>query len=204
MKKYCIKNPNFLNVIDESVENGLSYGLTQEWYKDDYQVLAGCGATVASSILIYYEQQQSFKHLKIEDVLPKMEELWQYLPPIKGKGLNSTKLFYSGIEKYSKDKNLNISYNFVDVNIKNKISLKEIVNFLIEELENDRPVAFLNLCNGEEKNLDKWHWVIIYELLEDNNEYFVNIFDDRESKKINLSLWYNTISDDGGFVSFHF
>ncbi len=64
MERYCIKNPNFLNVIDEKAKNGVSYGLTQEWYRDDYQVLAGCGATVATSILVYYEQQKKFNILK--------------------------------------------------------------------------------------------------------------------------------------------
>lgn len=204
MEKYCIKNPTFLNIIDKNTKNGISYGLTQEWYSDDYQVLAGCGATVATSILIYYEQQENFKFLKVEDVLPKMEEFWKFLPPIKGKGVNSTELFYNGVLKYFKDKGIEIKYSFIDVNINNKVSLEKIIEYLKKEIRNDRPLAFLNLCNGEEQNLDKWHWVTAYEILEEEGAYFLNIFDDREIKKINLSLWYNTITNNGGFVTFYF
>ena len=29
------------------------YGFSQEWYKDEWQRRAGCGATVASSIINY-------------------------------------------------------------------------------------------------------------------------------------------------------
>ena len=58
----------------------------------------------------------------------------------------------------------------------------------------DRPIAFLNLCNGEENNLDKWHWVVVVEIFEENGEYFLNIIDDKEILKINLSLWYRTIT----------
>lgn len=208
MERYCIKNRSFLDINDIESENGKSYGLTQEWYKDDYQVLAGCGATVAATILTYYEQCKSFKNLEIKDVLFKMEELWSYLLPIKGKGLNSTKLFYNGIVNYFKDRDIKIKYSYIDIDIKNKISLEEIVNYLKIEILKDRPVAFLNLCNGEENALDKWHWVTVYEIFKENlngkEEYFLNILDDREIKKINLSLWYNTIKNDGGFVSFYF
>ncbi|MDO4689875.1 MAG: hypothetical protein Q4A58_01080 [Fusobacterium sp.] len=208
MERYSIKNREFLDVNDVETEKGKSYGFTQEWFKDDYQVLAGCGATVASTILTYYEQCKNFKKLEIVDVLPKMEELWKYLPPIKGKGLNSTKLFYDGILKYFKDRNIDIKYSYIDIDIKNKISLEEIISYLKNEISNNRPVAFLNLCNGEENILDKWHWVTVYELFKDNfegkEEYFLKILDDREIKKINLSLWYRTIKNDGGFVSFYF
>ncbi|WP_022819847.1 hypothetical protein [Fusobacterium russii] len=208
MERYCIRNREFLDVNDKKSQNGKSHGLTQEWYKDSYQILAGCGATVAATILIYYEQCKSFKNLEISDVLYKMEELWAYLLPIKGMGLNSTQLFYNGIVKYFKDKNIEIKYSHIDINVKNKISLEQIVNYLKNEILNDRPVAFLNLCNGEENSLDRWHWVTVYEIFKEKlngkEEYFLNILDDREIKKINLSLWYSTIKNDGGFVSFYF
>lgn len=209
MANCIIKNREFLDVNDSKTKGGISYGFSQEWYKDAYQVLAGCGATVATTILIYYEQCKKFKKLEIEDVLPKMEELWNYLLPIKGKGLNSTKLFYDGIEKYFKDKNIDVKYNYINIDIKNKILLDKVVAYLENEILNNRPVAFLNLCNGQESTLDKWHWVTVYEIFKEKNlegkeEYFLNILDDKEIKKINLTLWYDTITDNGGFVTFYF
>ena len=150
-----------------------SYGFSQEWYKDEWQRRAGCGATVASSIINYYNQRDNFKEVGISDALKIMEELWNYLLPTE-QGLNSIKLFYDGIKSYYDDK----------------------------ELTEDRPLAFLNLCNGEENNLDKWHWVVVVEMFEENGEHFLNIIDDKEIIKINLSLWYRTIKNDGGFITF--
>ena len=128
-----------------------------------------------------------------------MEELWNYLLPTE-QGLNSIKLFYDGIKSYYETKEVTIDY--INVDIKNKVSLEEIIKFICKELTEDRPLAFLNLCNGEENNLDKWHWVVVVEMFEENGEHFLNIIDDKEIIKINLSLWYRTIKNDGGFITF--
>ena len=128
-----------------------------------------------------------------------MEELWNHLLPTE-QGLNSIKLFYDGIKSYYDDKEVTIDY--INVDIKNKVSLEEIIKFICKELNEDRPLAFLNLCNGEENNLDKWHWVVVVEMFEENGEHFLNIIDDKEIIKINLSLWYRTIKNDGGFITF--
>ena len=65
-------------------------------------------------------------------------------------------------------------------------------------------MAFLNLCNGEEKNLDRWHWVTIISLeyAKDKNQVLANILDEGVIKKISLSLWYHTTTLGGGFVYF--
>ena len=194
--KAKIKNMDLMKVKDN--EN-IYYGFSQKWYKDSWQKEAGCGPTVASSIINYYNQIDNFKEVEIGDALEIMEELWFYLLPTEY-GLNSVKLFYDGIKNYYNNKEVTIDY--INVNIKDKPSLDEIINFISKELSEDRPIAFLNLCNGEENNLDKWHWVVVVEIFEENGEYFLNIIDDKEILKINLSLWYRTITNDGGFITF--
>ena len=194
--KAKIKNMDLMKVKDN--EN-IYYGFSQEWYKDVWQQKAGCGATVASSIINYYNQIDNFKEVEIADAVKIMEELWYYLLPTYY-GLNSVKLFYDGIKNYYNNKEVIIDY--INVDIKNKPSLDEIINFIGKELSEDRPIAFLNLCNGEEKNLDKWHWVVVVEIFKENGEYFLNIIDDKKIKKINLSLWYGTMTNDGGFITF--
>ena len=194
--KAKIKNMDLMKVKDN--EN-IYYGFSQKWYKDLWQQEAGCGPTVASSIINYYNQIDNFKEVEIADALKIMEELWFYLLPTEY-GLNSVKLFYDGIKNYYSNKEVTIDY--INVNIKDKPSLDEIINFISKELSEDRPIAFLNLCNGEENNLDKWHWVLVVEIFEENEEYFLNIIDDKELMKINLSLWYRTITNDGGFITF--
>ena len=194
--KAKIKNMDLMKVKDN--EN-IYYGFSQKWYKDSWQKEAGCGPTVASSIINYYNQIDNFKEVEIADALKIMEELWFYLLPTEY-GLNSVKLFYDGIKNYYNNKEVIIDY--INVDIKDKPSLDEIINFIVKELSNDRPIAFLNLCNGKENNLDKWHWVLVVEIFEENGEYFLNIIDDKKIKKINLSLWYRTITNDGGFITF--
>ena len=194
--KAKIKNIDLMKVKDN--EN-IYYGFSQEWYKDIWQQKAGCGATVASSIINYYNQIDNFKEVEIADAVKIMEELWYYLLPTYY-GLNSVKLFYDGIKNYYNNKEVIIDY--INVDIKNKSSLDEIINFIGKELSEDRPIAFLNLCNGEEKNLDKWHWVVVVEIFKENGEYFLNIIDDKKIKKINLSLWYGTMTNDAGFITF--
>jgi hypothetical protein len=82
--------------------------------------------------------------------------------------------------------------------------LADLVIFIEEALLKDVPVAFLNLCNGDENNLEPWHWVTIISLdyADDENSVFVNILDGGLIKKIDLSLWYNTTTLGGGFVYF--
>ena len=194
--KANIKNIDLMKVKDNE---SICYGFSQEWYKDIWQQRAGCGATVASSIINYYNQMDNFKEIGISDAVKIMEELWFYLLPTDH-GLNSIKLFYDGIKNYYNSKEVTIDY--INVDIKNKPSLDEIINFIGKELSEDRPIAFLNLCNGEEDNLDKWHWVLVVEIFEENGEYFLNIIDDKKIKKINLSLWYGTMTNDAGFITF--
>ncbi len=90
--KAKIKNIDLMKVKDN--ENTY-YGFSQEWYKDIWQQKAGCGATVASSIINYYNQIDNFKEVEIADAVKIMEELWYYLLPTYY-GLNSVKLFYDG------------------------------------------------------------------------------------------------------------
>jgi hypothetical protein len=70
-------------------------------------------------------------------------------------------------------------------------------------LSRDVPVAFLNLCSGEEKNLQEWHWATIISLqAEENGLVFVHILDEGAVRVVNLTLWLETTTRGGGFVCF--
>ena len=100
----------------------------------------------------------------------------------------------------------NVKYDFCnlpkDTSCRPKLS--KVIDFLEGALVNDAPIAFLNLCNGEEKNLQRWHWVTIISLeySEDRKSVFIKILDEELIKKIDLTLWYNTTTLGGGFVYF--
>jgi hypothetical protein len=204
-----IVNPNLFKILDEDTHK-IYHGCNQEWYTKVWQRLSGCGPTVASNLIFYLylarqtlDSGQSFISKRI--CLSLMEEIWEYVTP-RVKGVSTTEMFYKAVLAYAKFKGLDVQYRFFDLP-KNKLSrprLSALLKFLDEALGKDAPIAFLNLCNGAEKILDRWHWVTIISLeyTENGDHAFVDILDDGQIKKINLALWYNTTSNDGGFVYF--
>lgn len=201
MIKITIKNPEYLEIIDE-VTNEIYYGCNQEWYKKKWQRMAGCGPTAASNIILYKRKNAGIKR---NDGLAVMEEMWKHITP-KLNGVNNTNIFYRGLSSYANSVGARLSYDAVDVPKKKEIrpSLENIVSFIKKSLEDDVPVAFLNLCNGDEKLLDKWHWVTLVsvEYEEDYSCVNIEILDESIKKTIDLRLWYHTTTLGGGFVSF--
>lgn len=209
MMTKSIANLNIFKVIDENTRETY-YGCNQIWYTKKWQRLSGCGPSVASNIFFYLSQNQSTLELEKSsnskvNWLSLMEEMWKYVTP-SIRGVHKTKMFCEPMLAYTKSKGVNVEYRVCDVpkDKSQRPELKEILNFLEKALGEDAPVAFLNLCNGEEKNLDRWHWVTIISLesAEDGSDAFVNILDGGQIKRIDLALWYNTTTLGGGFVYF--
>lgn len=134
-----------------------------------------------------------------------MEEIWKFVTPTRA-GIPTTKLFYESVTAYTKTKGLDVEYRYCDLPKKKSLRPKfmDVVYFLEGALQQDSPIAFLNLCNGDEKNLEPWHWVTIISLeySEDGESAFIDILDEGMIKKINLLLWYKTTTHGGGFVYF--
>ena len=204
-----VNRKDFFEICDDD-SNEIFYGCKQDWYSKPWQRLSGCGPSVASNIIIYlnrnnqdYELEKKYNSKK--DCMNIMNEVWKYVTPTL-KGVNSTKIFYKGMIDYAKSKNLNAQYEFVDIPKDKKYRPKfmKVLNFIDMSLQKDCPVAFLNLCNGDEKCLDKWHWVTIISLecSEDGTCAYVDILDEGIIKKIDLVLWYETTTLGGGFVNF--
>ena len=209
MTTKSIADPDLFKVFDEDTHE-IYDGCNQNWYTTVWQRLSGCGPTVASNLIFYlYHNRQtpglSQSPINKKNCLLLMEEIWEYVTPTV-KGISTTKMFYEAVLSYAKSKGLDIEYHFFDLP-QDKIrrpSLFEVLKFLDGALLKDVPIAFLNLCNGDEKNLDRWHWVTIISLeyTENGNQAFVNILDDGQIKQIDLALWYHTTTKGGGFVYF--
>ncbi len=209
MKTTSISNPNLLRILDERTHKAY-YGCDQEWYPTEQQRLSGCGPSVACTIMSYLNHARSPSDLEQsftskEYCLFLMEEIWEYVTPTK-EGIPATKMFCEAVLAYTKSKDLNVEYGFCDVPEDKSIrpTLPEVLIFLEEALLKDAPIAFLNLCNGDEKNLERWHWVTIISLehAEHGGSACVNILDEGLVKKIDLALWFRTTTLGGGFVYF--
>ena len=110
--KAKIKNIDLMKVKDN--ENTY-YGFSQEWYKDIWQQKAGCGATVASSIINYYNQIDNFFE---ENELLKMMNL-----------IDDIKKAHEKVNDKSYDKLHKYAESFFRKSSLEK-SLKEILNIM--------------------------------------------------------------------------
>ncbi len=201
MTRISVKNPEYFEISDE-ITNEKYLGCDQQWYKKPWQRMAGCGPTVASNIILY---SKGIRGISKSESLAVMDEMWEHITPTM-KGVNTTKIFYNGLVSFAAAREGALSYDAIDIPKKKEIrpSLENVINFIKASLEKDIPLAFLNLCNGKEECLDKWHWVTVVSLEyeEDLSSAIVEILDESIKKTINLLLWYETTTLGGGFVSF--
>jgi len=209
MNRTSISNPNLFKVVDK-ITHKTHFGYHQECYATEWQRLSGCGPSTATNILSYLNHTSSTLELgksfnSDENCLSPMEEIWGYVTPTK-EGIPNTKMFYEDVLSYALVKGMNIDYDFCDIpeDKANRPELSKILKLLQDALIKDAPIAFLNLCNGQVKNLDPWHWVTIISLeyTEDGRSAFIDILDEGLIKTIDFALWYTTTTLGGGFVYF--
>jgi hypothetical protein len=193
----------FLYQIRDEATRKLYYGCDQEWYSTKWKRLSGCGPTAVSNIIYYLTQTRSGSKTAFswEQARALMEDVWNYVTPTMH-GIPSTEILCKGIASYAKAKEMNIGIETVDIP-KSRLerpAFAVLLSFLDQALEDDIPIAFLNLDHGEERNLDSWHWVTIVSLEQTGEMAVVEILDEGIIKRIDLSLWFHTTTKGGGFV----
>ena len=193
-----LKHPDKLKVIDQGTPvTALTRSGTQA-----QQRRAGCGPTTASTLIRYNEKRN--KNNSKAASIALMEELWGYVTP-GIMGVHTVSHFARGLREYLSKKNLDFEVTTLTVpaDRANRPSFARISEFLASRLEADQPIAFLNLNNGEVENLDPWHWVTIVgiEQREADEPLFAHVYDAGAKHFINLSVWYETTTRPGGFVS---
>ena len=198
-----INRISFLQVNDKGI---VHCGSNQDWYRQEEQRLKGCGPSVAANILFYLQRKKNVDCCGTEkaDLLACMEYVWRYVTP-EWTGIPSTELFCSKVDCYAKSCGKQLDYHILNINPARKPVLSAVVNFLWVGLQRDLPIAFLNLCNGAEQQLEPWHWVTISGLDYDTyNQYAIaQICDGGIVKRIDLALWLHTTRQGGGFVFFY-
>ena len=206
----AIKHIEALTVHDTETDKPLA-GCNQEWFGTKWQRLAGCGPTTATNLIMYLNNTRpelAARRIPGEkpEVVALMEEVWKFVTPGL-RGMPTTKMFCTGAQNYANEAGVAITCHARDVP-RSKVArppFSEIVAFVRAGLQQDVPVAFLNLCNGDETGLDEWHWVTIISLecgKDDNAPCIVKTLDNNELKRADLSLWYRTTIRGGGFAYF--
>jgi len=202
--KYSIQNQEELLLIDEN-SNRMLYGSDQEWYEKKIQRLAGCGPSTFSNIIFYFLRQngENKPDKTKKEMLSHMKTIWNYVKP-GIMGVNSTEMFSSGVEKYAKDFKLKIETHSMNVNAnpEKRPILDEVYAFFKSGIDNDLPIAFLNLDRGDIQVLDSWHWVTIVSIEFINNQIISEVMDGSLKKKIDISKWISSTKKGGGFIRF--
>ena len=181
-------------------------GADQDWYRTVWQQRAGCGPTTASVLLAYLARTRGLpalcglERLEQDAFVDFMEQVWEYVTP-GSKGLNKVSMFTDGVARFGADRGVSLHPRWMEVPAREpRPSLDDCCAFLRAGLEQDCPVAFLNLDNGEETRLDKWHWVLVTGIEEGPERVDCTIADSGKVLTIDLSLWHRTAQDLGGFV----
>ncbi|NMA70282.1 MAG: hypothetical protein GX958_12845 [Desulfitobacterium sp.] len=209
MNKKALTNPELFKFYDKKNKDDF-FGSNQRWFPTTWQRLSGCGSCAASNIyyyLTYLNNTLGKKYNSRKEWVSLMEELWKYVKPSL-RGVNKLEMFYNPMLEFAKTKGMDLTYHFCEVpeEVYYRPTFQKVIDFLSKALDKDLPVAFLNWCNGEVKNLDRWHWVTIIELGYDlEKEWaYVNILDEGRFKTIDLALWLKSTKLGGGFLYFEF
>jgi hypothetical protein len=204
-----IRQPDLLLISDQAL-NVTAFGCDQDWYAEHWMRQAGCGPCTAATILYYLARSRSFldhlytasSHAK-EDFTHFMTDIWHYVTP-GTMGVNEASILAEGVTAYAANHNIVLRAEICKVPSRQKrqddfIGFRD---FISNGLENDCPIAFLNLSNGKLENLDSWHWVTITGLQSDGLSDQAIIADSGERKVIDLDRWYQTSFLGGAAVWF--
>lgn len=185
---------------------GTTWGASQTWYGDRWQRSAGCGPTACAHLLWYLSHTRGelrglcpYGDDSRAALLRLMEEVWAYVTPGK-MGVNKTSTLAQGALSFGADRSIALETAVLDVpaDSKSRPALCEVEDYLHRMFKQDLPVAFLNLSNGELRNLESWHWVT---LISADAPERVAVLDQGRKYAVDLALWLDTTLLGGGFVA---
>ena len=206
-KSYDLSHPEYMWI---NRDGGTLYGCNQDWYLIAWRRRAGCGPVAATNILLYLRKKYGleripYKNDSLDDILVAMNDVYLYVRP-KRRGLHTVKKFVRGMCKFGRSYGLGFWYQYIIVppQAEKRPDLEKVVCFIKEALNNDVPVAFLNLDAGDvEDQLNGWHWVTVVAMDESRErEYTLYYYDQSKKLQVDLGRWLSTTASGGGFAYF--
>lgn len=151
----ALKHKNFIDV-----DGG--YGFDQTALRERfsaYRADRACGIATLANLIAYRENKRAFDK---KDALKLMGEILLAAPP-RPWGIAAGRILVRAMAR------LNMDYK-VEF-LKHRATDREIKEFILRALNNDRPVALLN-TNHPNKSF-RYHWVTITEMVEVEGEVYV-------------------------------
>ncbi|MDR0531336.1 MAG: hypothetical protein LBG83_04640 [Oscillospiraceae bacterium] len=185
--------------------DGKWFGGSQTWYPKYWQRMGGCGATAASLLVWYLAQTRPrcaalcpIQRRSKSEFLSIMNEMFTCITP-GFRGVNTSSKFSAGLYLYLKRYGIMCDglscYDIVPQ--KRHVSAAE--RHVAQELQADRPVAFLNLHSGNQKHLDGWHWTVLTAFDPKNGN--AKLCDQGAEIEFSLRDWLQTTKRGGAFVN---
>ncbi len=205
-RTYSLTRPELLGVIDG---DKTWQGGDQEWFAEEWQRKAGCGPTTGAHLISYlaqtrHELQALYPSCSWEkaDFVTLMEQVWGHITPGRH-GVNTLHLFTKGMASFAGERGLDLPIRDLDIP-RFKIArptVDQCAAFLRSGLEQDCPVAWLNLHNGGVPGLDSWHWVTVVGLEEHSSGPILCTFlDGGKTVTADFRLWFQGTKAGGGLV----
>ncbi|MDR2132528.1 MAG: hypothetical protein LBP30_04190 [Clostridiales Family XIII bacterium] len=199
-----LSNLEYFDIADarggETVKGG-----DQDWYGSWWRRMSGCGPTTATNVILYVTNARAGAEIREkEEFVRLMNRVWKHVTPGRG-GINTTAKLRQGLAGYAGAEGLRLRTEALDIPDAraDRPALACVAAFIRDGLARDLPVAFLNLHNGLELQLEKWHWVTITGLeYEEGGAARVDILDNCSLLSVNLGRWLSSAARGGGFVRF--
>ncbi|MCL2684593.1 MAG: hypothetical protein FWE55_05055 [Synergistaceae bacterium] len=206
MEKVSLSNMEAFKIIDHTTGE-IFHGCSQDWFGTYWQRLSGCGPSVVTNILMYRDSTRDLSVSDKKAIESLMEEVWKFVTPT-ARGIPTVEMLLERVMSYGEARGMKTLYRNCDVPREKSLrpSIEAVISFIGDSLERDVPVAFLNLCNGDERTLDDWHWVTVVEMEHraSDGHAVANILDRGRIMPVDLSLWLETTTNGGGFLYFTF
>lgn len=184
------------------------YGGNQKWFVGkDFVKDAACGATTCANILGYmsmhYEEYDAICNYDIhdkDDFTKFMKEIYPYVRP-GFMGIMPGDFVRGGVE-FAETKGISLTSDLLTIPATNskRPALEYMIKWISAAIEDDVPVAFLNLSSGRVKNLDGYHWVTIVAI--DLDKRTVKIVDNGKLLDVDIAKWLKKSTVGGAFILF--
>lgn len=173
-------------------------GLNQDWFLKKWNQMSGCGPTIATSMILFHQHQVEMTLTQAKEA---MENVRKFVKPTIG-GIYNTSLLIGGIKKYLKKENILATIKAMDVyyDDHSPLQYQQMIEFIQTGLNHHVPIAFLNLSNGNQTQLEAWHWVLISKMEMIEQEMIATVLDNTKWYQISLNQWHQTSKKNAGFV----
>lgn len=191
------------------VEYGAFYGGDQEWYGSNGDS-NGCGPTAAANITAYlddknpsaYGELYRWSGLTQAHYEAHMIDMYNHMKPVNHiYGLTNVSDFFNYVKSFAANRSVILNGRYMTAKGKTESTTK---NFIVAGLNNDTPVAALNLSlPGSFKYA--WHWVTITGY-EDAGQYDSNLIISTWGlkKEVNFHLYFTKGNQNGGGYAYFY